>query len=208
MSIRLGSQRRLGRPSAVVGGATMTASTVSVISRRQAANRCAGSRSLSTSPGPMTSLWLPSPSRARTMCVSSRASVSLSRCSWLAGRPNNPSPPSCRIVSSRSALARSMASSARGFAARARRVVRVGRGRVRPDRVQHHLFDAVGLDCRSSLAPVRADLASAVAAAVGVDHHPRPACPPSAALPGGPAAGQTRLGARAIPSAGARSNSA
>ena len=31
---------------------------------------------------------------------------------WLAGRPNNPSSPSCRIVSSRSALARSIASSA------------------------------------------------------------------------------------------------
>jgi hypothetical protein len=37
MSIRRGSQRRLGRPSAIIAGATVTASTVSVISRRQAA---------------------------------------------------------------------------------------------------------------------------------------------------------------------------
>ena len=42
MSIRRGSQRRLGRPSAVIAGATVTDSTVSVISRRQAANRFAG----------------------------------------------------------------------------------------------------------------------------------------------------------------------
>jgi hypothetical protein len=34
MSIRRGSQRRLGRPSAVIAGATVTDSTVSVISRR------------------------------------------------------------------------------------------------------------------------------------------------------------------------------
>ena len=46
MSIRRGSQRRLGRPSAVIAGATVTDSTVSVISRRQAANRFAGSRQL------------------------------------------------------------------------------------------------------------------------------------------------------------------
>ena len=49
MSIRRGSQRRLGRPSAVIAGATVTDSTVSVISRRQAANRLAGSRSSSIS---------------------------------------------------------------------------------------------------------------------------------------------------------------
>jgi hypothetical protein len=39
MSIRRGSQGRLGRPSAVSAGATVTDSTVSLISRRQAANR-------------------------------------------------------------------------------------------------------------------------------------------------------------------------
>lgn len=104
MSIRLGSQRQLGRPSAVIAGATITDSTVSVISRRHAANRCAGSRSLSISSGPMTSLSPPSPSRAR--CASSSAVVSSSKVSWLARRPNNPSSPSCRIASSRSALAR------------------------------------------------------------------------------------------------------
>ena len=65
MSIRRGSQRRLGRPSAVIAGATVTDSTVSVISRRQAARRFAGSGSLSMSSGPMTSLSPPSPSRAR-----------------------------------------------------------------------------------------------------------------------------------------------
>ena len=48
MSIRRGSQRRLGRPSAVSAGATVTDSTVSMISRRQAAKRLVGSRSLST----------------------------------------------------------------------------------------------------------------------------------------------------------------
>ena len=42
MSIRRGSQRRLGRPSAVIAGATVTDSTVSVISRRQAARRFGG----------------------------------------------------------------------------------------------------------------------------------------------------------------------
>jgi hypothetical protein len=42
MSIRRGSQRRLGRPSAVIAGATVTDSTVSLISRRHAANRFAG----------------------------------------------------------------------------------------------------------------------------------------------------------------------
>jgi hypothetical protein len=36
MSIRRGSQRRLGRPSAVIAGATITDSTVSMISRRHA----------------------------------------------------------------------------------------------------------------------------------------------------------------------------
>jgi len=75
MSIRRGSQRRLGRPSAVIAGATVTDSTVSPI-------------------------------------TSSSAVVSFSKVSWLAGRPNKPSSPSCRIVSSRSALARSIASSA------------------------------------------------------------------------------------------------
>jgi len=54
MSIRRGSQRRLGRPSAVSAGPTVTDSTVSLISRRQAANRFAGSGSLSISSGPMT----------------------------------------------------------------------------------------------------------------------------------------------------------
>ena len=112
MSIRRGSQRRLGRPSAVIAGATVTDSTVSVISRRQAANRLAGSGSLSMSSGPMTSLSPPSPSRARATCASSSAVVSFSKVSRLAGRPNTPSSPSCRIVSSRSALARSIASSA------------------------------------------------------------------------------------------------
>ena len=48
MSIRRGSQRRLGRPSAVIAGATVTDSTVSLIRRRHAASRCAGSRSLLT----------------------------------------------------------------------------------------------------------------------------------------------------------------
>jgi hypothetical protein len=110
MSIRRGSQRRLGRPSAVIAGATVTDSTVSVISRRQAANRFEGSRKLSMSSGPMTSLSPPSPSRARTVCASSSAWVSFFKVSWLAARLNNPSSPSCRIVSSRSALARSMAS--------------------------------------------------------------------------------------------------
>ena len=57
MSIRRGSQRRLGRPSAVIAGATVTDSTVSVISRRQAANRFAGSGSLSISSGPMRAGW-------------------------------------------------------------------------------------------------------------------------------------------------------
>ena len=42
MSIRRGSQRRLGRPSAVIAGATVTDSTVSVISRRQAADPLRG----------------------------------------------------------------------------------------------------------------------------------------------------------------------
>jgi hypothetical protein len=42
MSIRRGSQRRLERRSAVIAGATVTDSTVSLISRRQAANRFAG----------------------------------------------------------------------------------------------------------------------------------------------------------------------
>jgi hypothetical protein len=56
MSIRRGSQTRLGRPSAVIAGATVTDWTMSVISRRQAAKRFAGSRSLSISSGPMTSL--------------------------------------------------------------------------------------------------------------------------------------------------------
>jgi hypothetical protein len=112
MSIRRASQTRLGRPSAVIAGATVTDSMVLVISRRQAANRFAGSRSLSISSGPMTSLSPPSPSRARAVCASSRALVSFPKVSWLAGRPNNPSSPSCRIASSRSALARSIASSA------------------------------------------------------------------------------------------------
>ncbi len=49
MSIRRGSQRRLGRPFAVIAGATVTDWTVSVISRRHAARRLAGSRSLSMS---------------------------------------------------------------------------------------------------------------------------------------------------------------
>ena len=49
MSIRSGSQRRLGRPSAVIAGATVTDWTVSVISRRQAAKRFAGSRNFSMS---------------------------------------------------------------------------------------------------------------------------------------------------------------
>ncbi len=53
MSILQGSQRRLCRPSAVIAGATVTDSMVSVISRRQAANRFAGSRSLSMSSGSM-----------------------------------------------------------------------------------------------------------------------------------------------------------
>jgi hypothetical protein len=52
MSIRRGSQRRLERRSAVIAGATVTDSTVSLISRRQAANRFAGSHSLSISSGP------------------------------------------------------------------------------------------------------------------------------------------------------------
>jgi len=65
MSIRRGSQRRLGRPSAVIAGATVTDSTVSVISRRHAARRFAGSGSLSMSSGPMTSLSTAAPSRAR-----------------------------------------------------------------------------------------------------------------------------------------------
>ena len=112
ISIRRGSQRRLGRPSAVIAGATVTDSTVSLISRRQAANRFAGSRSLSMSSGPMMLLSPASPSRARTACASSRVLASFSKVSWLAGRPNKPSSPSCRIVSSRSALARSIASSA------------------------------------------------------------------------------------------------
>ena len=112
MSIRRGSQRRLGRPSAVIAGATVIDSTVSVISRRQAANRFAGSRSLSMSSGPMMLLSPGSPSRARAACASSSAVVSFSKVSWLAGRPNKPSSPSCRIVSSRSAFARSIASSA------------------------------------------------------------------------------------------------
>ena len=112
MAIRRGSQRRLGRPSAVIAGATVTDSTVSVISRRHAADRLAGSGSLSMSSGPMTSLSPRSPSRARAVCVSPRALVSFSKVSWLAGRPNNPRSPSWRIASSRSALARSIASSA------------------------------------------------------------------------------------------------
>ena len=190
ISIRRGSQRRLGRPSAVIAGATVTDSTVSVISRRQAARRFAGSRSLSMSSGPMTSLSPRSPSRARAACASSSALVSFSKVSWLAGRPNKPSSPSCRIVSSRSALARSIASSAsRICCLRDARRVRVGRGRVRPDRVQHHLLDPVGLDRRSSPAAVRARVAAAVAAAVGVDHHPRPARP----APQHPQAGQQPL---------------
>ena len=45
--------RRLRRPSAVIAGATVTDSTVLFISRRHAANRLAGSRSLSMSSGPM-----------------------------------------------------------------------------------------------------------------------------------------------------------
>ena len=178
MSIRRGSQRRLGRPSAVIAGATVTDSTVSVISRRQAARRFAGSRSLSMSSGPMMLLSPPSPSRARAACASSRVLASFSKVSWLAGRPNKPSSPSCRIVSSRSALARSIASSAsRICCLREARPCDVGRGRVRPDRVQHHLLDPVGLDRRSSPAAVRARVAAAVVAAVAVDHHPRGARP-------------------------------
>ena len=52
-----------------------------------------------------------------------------------------------------------------------------GCGRVRPDRVQHHPLDPVGLDRRSPPAAVRARVAAALATAVGVDHHPRPARP-------------------------------
>jgi hypothetical protein len=69
MSIRRGSQRRLGRPSAVIAGATVTDPMVSLISRRQAAKRFAGSRSLSISSGPMRSLLPLSPSRARAVCA-------------------------------------------------------------------------------------------------------------------------------------------
>ena len=101
-----------GAPIDVIAGATVTDSTVSLISRRQAARRFAGSRSLSISSGPMTSLSPPSPSRARATCASSSAVVSFSKVSWLTRRPNNPSPPSCRIASSRTAFARSIASSA------------------------------------------------------------------------------------------------
>jgi hypothetical protein len=75
-SIRRGSQRRLGRPSGVIAGATVTDSTVSLVSRRQAANRFAGSRSLSISSGPVRLLLPPSPSRARTVCALSSAVVS------------------------------------------------------------------------------------------------------------------------------------
>jgi hypothetical protein len=44
----------------------------------------------------------PSPSRVRTACASSRVLASFSKVSWLAARPNKPSSPSWRIVSSRS----------------------------------------------------------------------------------------------------------
>jgi hypothetical protein len=60
----------------------------------------------------MTLLSPPSPRRARTVCASSRTLVSFPNVSWLAGRPNNPSSPSWRMVLSRSVLARSIASSA------------------------------------------------------------------------------------------------
>ena len=45
MSIRRGSQRRLGRPSAVIAGATVTDSRVSAISRRQSDERVVRNRS-------------------------------------------------------------------------------------------------------------------------------------------------------------------
>ena len=79
MSIRRGSQRRLGRPSAVIAGAMVTDSTLLPMSRRQAADRFAGSRSLSISSGPTMLLSLRSPSRARTACASSSALVSFAR---------------------------------------------------------------------------------------------------------------------------------
>ena len=86
MSIRRGSQRRLGRPSAVIAGATVTDSTVSVINRRHAARRFAGSDSLSMSSGPMTLVSPRSPSRAGR-CARHRGPLSASQGSpgWRAG---------------------------------------------------------------------------------------------------------------------------
>ena len=172
MAIRRGSQRRLGRPSAVIAGATVTDSTVSLISRRQAANRFAGSHSLSISSGPMTSLSPRSPSRARTACASSSAVVSFSK---IPGSRAGPTSQARRAAGSCHRDPRWRVRSPRpprGSAACARRVGARRPWPSTPGPRPARSPDAVGLDRRSSPARVRARVAAAVAAAVGVDHHP------------------------------------
>jgi hypothetical protein len=69
-----------GRPSAVIAGATVTDSTVSVISRRQAAKCFAGSWSLSMPSGSMTLLSPPPPRIVPSLlCEQVRRVSSLSR---------------------------------------------------------------------------------------------------------------------------------
>ena len=165
-----------GRQSAVIAGATVTDSTVSVISRRQAARRFAGSQSLSMSSGPIISLSPGSPSRARAVCASSSVLASFSKVSW---PPAGPTSQARRAAGSCHRDPRRRVRSPRpprGLPPARRAWGRVGRGRVRPDRVQHHLLVRSALTAASSAA-VRARIAAPLAAAVGIDHHPRPARP-------------------------------
>jgi hypothetical protein len=158
--------------------ATVTESTLSVISRHQAASRFAGSRSLSISSGPMTSLSPASPSRPPALCASSSAVVmspgsagsrpGLTIQARRAGASGYRDP--CwrvRIASSAARIcclldARPRASAIAQYARTASSMISSTRSALTAARRRHGF---------------RARVTAAIVAAGAVDHHPRPAGP-------------------------------